>query len=59
MLLALDAAREEAAEIAIVTTFSAGVCAASTKPGAARALCAFLASAETAEVKRRHGMEPA
>ena len=46
-------------EIAIVTTFSAGVCAASTQPDAARTLCRFMASPATAEAKRRHGMEPA
>lgn len=43
----------------IVTTFSAGVCTASTQPEAARALLAFLRSPGTAEAKRRHGMEPA
>ncbi len=44
--------------IQITTTFSAGVCAASTQPDTARALLAFLASPDTAPVKRRHGMEP-
>lgn len=43
----------------IVTTFSAGVCAASTQPEAVRALLAFMRSPATAEAKRRHGMEPA
>ena len=43
----------------IVTTFSAGLCAASTRPAAARALLDFLGSPETAAAKRRHGMEPA
>lgn len=43
----------------IVTVFSAGVCAASTQPGAVRALLDFLRSPQTAQVKRRHGMEPA
>jgi molybdate transport system substrate-binding protein len=47
------------AEIAIVTTFSAGICAASARPEAARALLDFMASPETAQAKRRHGMEPA
>ena len=46
------------AEVQIVTTFSGGVCAASTQPEAVRALLAFLAAPETAETKRRHGMEP-
>ncbi|MFO1315130.1 MAG: substrate-binding domain-containing protein [Burkholderiales bacterium] len=45
--------------IAIVTTFSAGVCTASREPERARELLAFLASPETAEAKRRHGMQPA
>ncbi|MFT3663542.1 substrate-binding domain-containing protein [Piscinibacter sp.] len=45
--------------IAIDTVFSAGVCAASAQPEAARALLAFFASAETAQAKRRQGMEPA
>lgn len=45
--------------IQITTTFSAGVCAASTQADAARALLAFLASPETAPSKQRHGMEPA
>lgn len=43
----------------IVTTFSAGVCTASSQPEAVRALLAFLRSPATAEAKRRHGMEPA
>lgn len=42
-----------------VTTFTAGIAATAPDPGAARALIRYLASAETAEVKRRHGMEPA
>lgn len=45
--------------IQIVTTFSAGVCAAATQPEAARALLAFLASPDAADAKRRHGMDPA
>ena len=43
----------------IVTTFSGGVCAASTQPEAARALLDFLRSPAADEAKRRHGMEPA
>ncbi len=46
-------------EIQAVTVFSAGVSGTSHQPEAARALVAYLASAGTAEVKRRHGMEPA
>lgn len=45
--------------IAIVTTFSGGVCAAAREPARARDLLAFLASPESAEAKRRHGMQPA
>lgn len=47
------------APVQIVTTFSAGVCAASPQPEAARALIAYLASPEAAATKRRHGMQPA
>jgi molybdate transport system substrate-binding protein len=43
----------------IVTTFSAGVCATSPQADAVRRLFDFMASPETAETKRRHGMEPA
>ena len=43
----------------IVTTFSAGVCAASTQPDAVRALLHFLSSPAAAQAKRRNGMEPA
>ena len=43
----------------IVTTFSAGLCAASAQPEAARAFLASLQSPATADAKRRHGMEPA
>lgn len=46
-------------EIQITTTFSAGVCAGTTQPEAARALLDFLRSPATAEAKRRQGMEPA
>lgn len=47
------------AAVQIVTTFSAGICSASTQPDAARRLLAFLASPEAADAKRRQGMEPA
>ena len=43
----------------IVTTFSAGLCAASTQPEAVSALLAFMRSPAAADAKRRHGMEPA
>jgi molybdate transport system substrate-binding protein len=46
-------------EIQAVTVFSAGVSTMSAEREAARALVAYLASAETAETKRRHGMAPA
>lgn len=45
--------------IRIDTTFRAGVCTASSRPADARALLAFLAGPEAADVKRRHGMTPA
>lgn len=47
------------AAIQISTTFCAGICSASTHIEEVRHLLAFMASHETAEVKRRHGMEPA
>jgi molybdate transport system substrate-binding protein len=46
-------------EIQITTTFSAGVACKSTRPHAVRALLTWLASPAVAELKRRHGMEPA
>jgi molybdate transport system substrate-binding protein len=47
------------AAVQIVTTFSAGICTAASRPDAARELLSFFASAQTAEAKRRQGMEPA
>lgn len=41
------------------TVFAAGLCKAATQAEAARGFIAFLASDETAETKRRHGMTPA
>ena len=43
----------------IVTTFSGGVCAASTRADEVRALLAWLQSPATTEAKRRQGMDPA
>ena len=45
--------------VQINTTFSAGLCTASTQPVAVRALFAFLASPAAEEAKRRNGMEAA
>ena len=45
-------------EIQAVTVFSAGVSKASGDREAAHAFVAYLASAETRDAKRRHGMEP-
>ena len=50
---------EMPAACAIDTTFSAGLCSRSTQAEAARALVQFMQSPATAELKRRHGMEPA
>lgn len=46
-------------EIQATTVFAAGVARASRQPEETRALIDFLTSAETAEVKRARGMEPA
>jgi molybdate transport system substrate-binding protein len=50
---------EMPAACAIDTTFSAGLCSRSTQAKAARALVQFMQSPATAELKQRHGMEPA
>jgi molybdate transport system substrate-binding protein len=42
-----------------ITTFSAGLCAASTQPEAVRAWLAFATSPAAADTKQRHGMAPA
>jgi molybdate transport system substrate-binding protein len=41
------------------TVFAAGLCKAAAHPDAARAFIGYLASEQTAETKRRHGMIPA
>lgn len=46
------------ASVAITTTFSGALCAASKQPGAVREMFAFMASPDAAEAKRRNGMEP-
>jgi molybdate transport system substrate-binding protein len=46
-------------EIQAVTVFSAGISINSRDHKGARAFVAYLASAETGDAKRRHGMEPA
>jgi molybdate transport system substrate-binding protein len=43
----------------IVSTFTAGLCAASSQPEAVRELIDFMHSPAAADAKRRHGMEPA
>lgn len=43
----------------IVTTFSGGICAASSRPEAVRELLAYMQSPAATEAKRRQGMEPA
>ena len=43
----------------IVTTFSGGVCAASSRSEAVRKLLAYMQSSAATEAKRRQGMEPA
>jgi molybdate transport system substrate-binding protein len=43
----------------IISTFSAGLCASSTRHETVRDFLAFMHSAAAAEAKRRHGMDPA
>jgi molybdate transport system substrate-binding protein len=45
--------------VQINTIFSGAVCGAVSQPEAVRSLLAFMASPETADIKRRHGMDPA
>ena len=47
------------AAVQITTTFSGGVCTASSQGEAARAMLAFLASPDAEAAKRRNGMDPA
>lgn len=47
------------APVQITTVFTGAVCAASSRADAVRRLLAFMASPETADAKRRQGMEPA
>ena len=47
------------AEVQIVTTFAAGLCAGCTRPQEAMAVLDYLRSPATAESKRGHGMSPA
>jgi molybdate transport system substrate-binding protein len=46
-------------EIQAATVFSAGISTIARDPEGARGFVAYLASAETGDAKRRHGMEPA
>jgi molybdate transport system substrate-binding protein len=46
------------AEIQITTTFSAGIATTATQAVSAQALLRFLASPQTANAKRKQGMEP-
>ncbi|WP_240635884.1 substrate-binding domain-containing protein [Caldimonas tepidiphila] len=46
-------------EVQIITTFSAGIAATATQPGAVRALLDFLVSPAAEAAKRGNGMEPA
>ena len=45
--------------VSITTTFSAATCAASAQGATLARLLAFMTSGEAAQVKRRHGMQPA
>lgn len=47
------------AAVRIVTTFSAGLCSACTRPQVAIAVLDYLRAPATAESKRSHGMQPA
>ena len=55
----IDLIGEMPAGTQILTTFAAALCTASAHPAAVRELLAFLGSPATADLKRRHGMEPA
>jgi molybdate transport system substrate-binding protein len=47
------------ASIQIITTFSGGICTASSQGDAVRQMLQFMASPEATQAKRRNGMEPA
>jgi molybdate transport system substrate-binding protein len=47
------------ADIQITTTFCAGIATTATQVASAQALLTFLASPQTADAKRKQGMEPA
>jgi molybdate transport system substrate-binding protein len=47
------------APVQTLTIFSGGIAATCGRPDAARALLEFMAAPDTADVKRRYGMEPA
>jgi molybdate transport system substrate-binding protein len=55
----IDVIGELPGDTRFITTFSAGVCAKSTQASAVQAMLAFMNSPQVAELKRRHGMEPA
>jgi molybdate transport system substrate-binding protein len=44
--------------VQIITTFSGGVCTASSQPHAVRQMLDFMASADAEQAKRRNGMAP-
>jgi molybdate transport system substrate-binding protein len=46
-------------DIQITTTFCAGIATTATQVASAQALLTFLASPQTADAKRKQGMEPA
>jgi molybdate transport system substrate-binding protein len=46
-------------EIQAVTVFSAAMCKTCAHRDATKALLAFLASPQTRDAKRRHGLDPA